>query len=393
MVASQWFVRRLSEILTFSACWLKIQGCIYVQKINASPLIMPQRKIIHVDCDCFFAAVEMRDDPSLREVPLAVGGDGERGVVTTCNYKAREYGVRSAMPGSEARRLCPGLVTVPPDLDRYRAASQQVMAILRELTDLVEPLSLDEAFLDVSDVSDHKGSATLMARHLRERVCREVGITISAGVAPNKFLAKIASDWEKPDGLFVIRPEDIADFVQELPVEKLFGVGQVTASKLHALGVRTCGDMQAFGAGVLIERFGKQGYRLHEMAHGRDERAVVVSRIAKSVSVERTFSRDLPDLAACQTVMASLVADLNLRLSGKARRKPIHKLFIKIRYSDFSTHTLERVREQVKKPALEDYLPLLSELVTNRKRPVRLLGLGVRFRNDDAPVTQLRLFD
>ena len=191
---------------------------------------MPQRKIIHVDCDCFYAAVEMRDDPSLREVPLAVGGDGGRGVVTTCNYKARAYGVRSAMPGSEARRLCPGLVTVPTDMGRYRAVSQQVMAILREMTDLVEPLSLDEAFLDVSDVTDHKGSATLMARHLRERVRREVGITISAGVAPNKFLAKIASDWEKPDGLFVIRPEDVEGFVQGLPVEKLFGVGQVTAS-------------------------------------------------------------------------------------------------------------------------------------------------------------------
>ncbi len=208
---------------------------------------MPQRKIIHVDCDCFYAAVEMRDDPSLREVPLAVGGDGGRGVVTTCNYKARAYGVRSAMPGSEARRLCPGLVTVPTDMGRYRAVSQQVMAILREMTDLVEPLSLDEAFLDVSDVTDHKGSATLMARHLRERVRREVGITISAGVAPNKFLAKIASDWEKPDGLFVIRPEDVEGFVQGLPVEKLFGVGQVTASKLHALGVKTCGDMQALG--------------------------------------------------------------------------------------------------------------------------------------------------
>ncbi|MBC7184915.1 MAG: DNA polymerase IV, partial [Marinobacter sp.] len=177
---------------------------------------MPQRKIIHVDCDCFYAAVEMRDDPSLQDVPLAVGGDGGRGVVTTCNYRARAFGVRSAMPGSEARRLCPGLVTVPPDMARYRAASQQVMTILRELTDLVEPLSLDEAFLDVSDVADHKGSATLMARHLRERVRREVGITISAGVAPNKFLAKIASDWEKPDGLFVIRPEDVEGFVRQL---------------------------------------------------------------------------------------------------------------------------------------------------------------------------------
>jgi len=354
---------------------------------------MPQRKIIHVDCDCFYAAVEMRDDPTLRDVPLAVGGADGRGVVTTCNYKARAFGVRSAMPGSEARRLCPGLVTVPTDIPRYRVVSQQIMSILRELTDLVEPLSLDEAFLDVSDITDHRGSATLMARYLRERVKKEVGITISAGVAPNKFLAKIASDWKKPDGLFVVKPEDIDDFVRELKVEKLFGVGQVTAAKLHALGAQTCGDLQALGVEMLIEHFGKQGYRLHEMAHGRDERPVVVSRIAKSVSVERTFSQDLPDMSACETVLASLAADLNLRLSRKGREKPIHKLFIKIRYSDFSTHTLERVRENIKEPAFEDYLPLLTELVTNRERPVRLLGLGVRFRNDDAPVTQLRLFD
>ncbi|MBS8239390.1 DNA polymerase IV [Marinobacter lipolyticus] len=354
---------------------------------------MPQRKIIHVDCDCFYAAVEMRDDPSLREVPLAVGGEGGRGVVTTCNYRARAFGVRSAMPGGEARRLCPGLVMVPTDMSRYRAVSQQVMAILREMTDLVEPLSLDEAFLDVSDITEHKGSATLMAQYLRERVREEVGITISAGVAPNKFLAKIASDWKKPDGLFVIRPQDVDGFVADLPVEKLFGVGQVTAAKLHALGVTTCGDLQAIGADVLMDRFGKQGYRLHEMAFGRDERPVVVSRIAKSLSVERTFSQDLPDKAACESVMASLVADLNLRLNRKARHKPIHKLFIKIRYSDFSTHTLERVREQVREPQIEDFGPLLDELVTDSKRPVRLLGLGVRFRNDDSPVTQLRLFD
>ena len=354
---------------------------------------MAQRKIIHVDCDCFYAAVEMRDDPSLREVPLAVGGEGGRGVVTTCNYKARAFGVRSAMPGGEARRLCPGLVTVPPDMARYRAVSKQVMAILRELTDLVEPLSLDEAFLDVSEVTEHKGSATLMAQYLRKRVKDEVGITISAGVAPNKFLAKIASDWKKPDGLFVIRPGDVEGFVQELKVEKLFGVGQVTAGKLHAMGVATCGDIQMLPADALLEKFGKQGYRLREMAFGRDDRDVVVSRIAKSVSVERTFSQDLPDKRACESVMASLVADLNLRLSRKAGRKPIHKLFIKIRYSDFSTHTLERVRDRIQEPELEDYQPLLDELVTDTGRPVRLLGLGVRFRSDESPVMQLRLFE
>ncbi|HLV78021.1 MAG TPA: DNA polymerase IV [Marinobacter sp.] len=354
---------------------------------------MAQRKIIHVDCDCFYAAVEMRDDPSLRDVPLAVGGAGGRGVVSTCNYRARAFGVRSAMPGGEARRLCPGLVMVPPDIPRYRIVSRQVMGILRDLTDLVEPLSLDEAFLDVSDISGFHGSATLMARHLRERVKQEVGITISAGVAPNKFLAKIASDWRKPDALFVITPEQVPEFVQALPVEKLFGVGRVTAGKLRALGVETCADLQRLGVDTLIEKFGKQGYRLYEMAHGRDDRPVVASRVAKSVSVERTFSQDLPGKEACATVMPGLVADLNLRLSRKGQGKPVHKLFVKIRYSDFSTHTLERVREAVAEPSPEDYQPLLDELVTAPDRPVRLIGVGVRFRDDAAPVTQLRLFD
>ena len=354
---------------------------------------MSQRKIIHVDCDCFYAAVEMRDDPSLREVPLAVGGQGGRGVVTTCNYQARAYGVRSAMPGGEARRLCPGLVTVPVDMPRYRIVSQQVMAILREVTDLVEPLSLDEAFLDVSDVTEHHGSATLIARYLRERVKQKTGITISAGVAPNKFLAKIASDWEKPDGLFVIRPQDIDGFVSTLPVQKLFGVGQVTAGKLYAMGAQTCGDLQRLGAAVLVERFGKQGYRLYEMANGRDDRPVVVSRSAKSLSVERTFVQDLPDKTACETVLVSLMDDLHTRLARKAQQKPIHKLFVKIRYSDFSTHTLERVRESAAAPVAADYHHLLNELMTDTARPVRLLGMGVRFRNDEAPITQLRLFD
>lgn len=354
---------------------------------------MGQRKIIHIDCDCFYAAVEMLDDPSLRHVPLAVGGEGGRGVVTTCNYRARAFGVRSAMPGGEARRLCPELVTVPLNMPRYREVSHQVMAIFRELTELVEPLSLDEAFLDVSDVESHHGSATLMARYLRERIRQEVGITVSAGVAPNKFLAKIASDWEKPDGLFVIRPEDVDSFVQSLPVEKLFGVGKVTARKLHELGLTTCGDLKAMRPEQLAEHFGKQGFRLFEMAHGRDERPVVVTRIAKSLSVERTFAQDLPGRAACEAIVPELLADLSRRLARKSGLKPIHKLFVKIRYSDFSTHTLERVRDSVRQPEPEDYLPLLQELMTDSDRPVRLLGLGVRFRNDQSPVQQLRLFD
>lgn len=352
-----------------------------------------QRKIIHIDCDCFYAAVEMRDDPTLRTVPLAVGGEGGRGVVTTCNYQARAFGVRSAMPGGEARRLCPQLVTVPPDFPRYREASRQVMAIFRELTDQVEPLSLDEAFLDVTGVEQFQGSATRMAEFIRAQVRERVGITVSAGVAPNKFLAKIASDWRKPDGLFVITPDQVAEFVLALPVQKLFGVGKVTAGKLHELGIETCGDLQRLSQTDLVSRFGRQGLRLYEMARGRDDRPVVVTRQAKSLSVERTFQQDLPGKRACEAMLQSLTDELNHRLTRKQNRKPVHKLFIKIRYSDFSTHTLERVREHLEQPSPDDFQPLLDELISDPQRPVRLLGLGVRFRDDRAPVTQLRLFD
>lgn len=354
---------------------------------------MTFRKIIHIDCDCFYAAVEMRDDPSLRNVPLAVGGAGGRGVVATCNYQARAFGVRSAMPGSQARRLCPDLVTVPPDMARYREVSQQVMAIFRQLTDLVEPLSLDEAFLDVSEVTDHQGSATLMARHLRDRIRSEVGITVSAGVAPNKFLAKIASDWKKPDGLYVITPDQIDDFVKALPVEKLHGVGAVTASRLHALGFRTCGDLQSASEADLRSHFGKQGGRLFEMSRGRDDRRVVPTRIAKSVSVERTFSSDLPGLDACLSMLDKLLADLSSRLRRRSGARPIHKLFIKVRYSDFSTHTLERVRAAEGEPTASEYRPLFETLLEDPERPVRLLGLGVRFVSVESPKHQLRLFE
>lgn len=355
---------------------------------------MPQRKIIHCDCDCFYAAVEMRDDPSLREVALAVGGDGGRGVVATCNYAARAYGVRSAMAMGEAHRLCPDLVVVPPDMARYRQVSRQVMGIFRDYTPLVEPLSVDEAFLDVSETELFQGSATLIARDIRRRVREEVGITVSAGVAGNKFLAKVASDWNKPDGLFVVLPEAADEFVRALPIERLFGVGKVTANRLHELGVSTCNDLQAWSREQLAERFGRLGLRLYEMSRGIDPRPVVVSRPTKSISVERTFGRDLPTLAACEAALDELVGDLALRLKRKGENKPMHKLFVKLRFSDFSTHTQERIRNLAVLPQREDFLPLLRELYGDERRPVRLLGLGVRYRVDEpSEAVQLRLFD
>lgn len=350
------------------------------------------RKIIHCDCDCFFAAVAMRDNPALAKVPLAVGGGGRRGVVATCNYQARAFGVRSAMPMGEALRLCPALKVVPPDMARYRQVSGEIQAIFRALTPWVEPLSLDEAFLDVSDCTAWQGSATRMAQALKQQVRAATGITISAGVAPNKFLAKIASDWRKPDGLFVITPAQVAAFVRDLPVERLHGVGQVTAGRLHQMGIVTCADLSALPLQTLTTQFGRYGIQLHQMAQGEDDRPVRVSREVKSISVEQTFEYNLPNLAACLEVLPSLCADLQRRLLRRQGDRLVQKLFMKLRFADFSTHTLERTLPLSQTPVVGDFEPLLARLYGDGQRAVRLMGLGVRLRPEEMPSQQLELF-
>ena len=239
---------------------------------------MPQRKIIHVDMDAFYASVEQRDNPALRGRPIAVGHDGPRGVVSTASYEARPFGVHSALPSVTARRLCPQLIFVPPRFEIYKAVSQQIRAVFREYTELVEPLSLDEAFLDVS----HLRSATLAAREIKARIRRETGLTASAGVSVNKMLAKIASDYRKPDGLFTIAPEQVSGFVAGLPVERFFGIGEVTARKMHALGIRTGADLGLWDEAVLVHHFGKAGHAYYGYARGIDDRAVTPNRIRKS---------------------------------------------------------------------------------------------------------------
>ena len=270
---------------------------------------MASRKIIHVDCDCFYAAIEMRDDPALAGKPLAVGGSADRrGVIATCNYEARAYGVRSAMASGQALKLCPDLLIVKPRMDAYKAVSREIQAIFREYTELIEPLSLDEAYLDVTDCPHFAGSATRIAQDIRRRVSQDLHITVSAGVAPNKFLAKIASDWKKPNGLFVITPEQVEDFVAALPVSKLHGVGKVTADKLGRLGIRTCSDLREWNKLALVREFGSFGERLWGLARGIDERAVQTDSRRQSVSVENTYDKDLPDLPACLEQLPQLLA-------------------------------------------------------------------------------------
>ncbi|QTF94461.1 DNA polymerase IV [Halomonas sp. BM-2019] len=333
------------------------------------------RKILHADCDCFYAAVEMRDNPALREVPLAIGGSPERrGVIATCNYPARAFGIHSAMPTARALRLCPRLTLLPGDFARYRAVSQQIQAIFHELTPRVEPLSLDEAYLDVTGVERFAGSATWMARWLKQECLARTGITLSVGAAPSKFLAKIASDWEKPDGLTVIPPERVDEFLSALPVNKLHGVGPATGARLDALGITTCAELRTLPLPRLVEEFGKFGKRLFELSRGIDERPVRLERERKSISVETTFARDLRDLASCREALEPLCARLAERLARHGQ-PPLAGLVVKVRFDDFSLTTLE---SRGLSPRPESYVRLLEQAWERGRRPVRLLGVGAR---------------
>ncbi|MBD3620490.1 MAG: DNA polymerase IV [Chromatiales bacterium] len=342
------------------------------------------RKIIHVDMDCFYAAIEMRDDPGLRGRAIAVGGTAERrGVITTASYEARVFGVRSAMATAHALRLCPDLVLLPVRMEVYRAESRRIRAIFAEFTDRIEPLSLDEAYLDVTGLPHHRGSATRMAEAIRRRILEETGLTASAGIAPNKFLAKVASDWNKPDGQYVIRPQDIPAFMPALPVKRIPGVGAATARRLRAMGVTTCGELQQVPVAEMLRRFGSFGQRLHELSFGIDARPVEVTRERKSVSVEETFVEDLPDVAAIEAELQPLYRQLLVRLERARQRQaaPVQTLFVKLKFDDFRSTTLQTTGTR---PDPARYREMLAAAWRRGARPVRLVGLGVRF----APQTQ-----
>lgn len=342
------------------------------------------RKIIHCDCDSFYASVEMRDDPSLATLPLAVGGASDRrGVIATCNYLARSYGVRSAMPTGQAKKLCPDLLVIPPSMEKYRRVALQVRQIFARYTELIEPLSLDEAYLDVSD-SDHcQGSATLIAQAIRRAVEAEVGITISAGVAPNKFLAKVASDWNKPNGLKVIRPDEAATFAAALPVERIHGVGKVMARRLHEAGLFTGRDLEALSLPELVTRYGRFGQHLFHCARGEDNRPVVVSRPRKSVSVEHTYREDIETEEAAQIQTQALLEELKQRLQrSNTNIDAICGAFVKLKSRDFQITTVDR-RVDAAVPPSDVYRDLLSQAWQRLNMPVRLIGLGLRFKTEE----------
>ncbi len=331
----------------------------------------------------------MRDNPSLRELPVAVGGrPDQRGVIATCNYEARRYGIHSAMATAQAIKLCPDLVVLPPSMEKYRIASRQILAIYGDYTDLVEPLSLDEAYLDVSDSPRCKGSATLIAQEIRQRIFDTVGITASAGVAHNKFVAKIASDWNKPDGLCLVRPDEVDAFVAALPVKKLFGVGKVTAAKLNKLGAQNCADLRSWTLPELQHHFGSFGARLHDLCRGIDNRPVSNSHERKSVSVEETYTPDVPALAACLALLPELYESLAARIKRCGAEKNVQKLFVKIRFADFQQTTVECVGNAINAPQFEK---LMETGYLRRNQPVRLLGLGVRL-GEAENLEQMSLF-
>ncbi|MDA0339562.1 MAG: DNA polymerase IV [Proteobacteria bacterium] len=350
-----------------------------------------QRKIIHVDMDCFYAAVEMRDDPSLKGHPIAVGGAADRrGVISTCNYEARAFGVHSAMATAYALRLCPALRVLPGRMSYYTAVSKQIRAIFRRYTDIIEPLSLDEAFLDVSDIELHQGSATLIAKDIRDSIRRELNLTASAGVAPNKFLAKICSDENKPDGQRVVTPAEVDEFVRELPLEKISGVGKVTLVKLARHGLHTCADIRAMGETELIRLFGGFGNTLSKRAYGIDNRALTTRWVRKSLSVERTFPQDLPDPASALDILDRLFEELVQRLDRNGN-KPIRNQLVKLKFSDFQVTTMERRSNAVNKALFADLMPMAWE--RGGHQGIRLLGIGVTF-SEGASIqdSQLALF-
>lgn len=355
------------------------------------------KKIIHIDADCFYAAVEMRENPELTSVPLAVGGSpASRGVIATCNYEARKFGVHSAMPSSLAIKLCPFLQIVPPRISLYKQYSSAMHSVFSEYTNLIEPLSLDEAFLDVSESENCHGSATLIARQIRQQIETEVGISVSAGVAPVKFLAKIASDWKKPNGLYVIEPKMVSCFVPGLPVNKLPGVGPVTSEKLARYGIYNCADLQTCGLDQLIRLFGSFGTKLHKMSHGKDDREVKPNSQRKSVSVEKTYAEDVNNLSALFPRLDDLLSDLDRRVCSANVADKACKAFVKLKFNDFSITTVEtslgrNASLQAAGATKDIYGRLLSAAWQRKKLPVRLLGVGVRLSSLDPSQLDLDL--
>ncbi len=348
--------------------------------------------ILHVDMDAFYASVEIRDNPSLEGLPVCVGGPAaSRGVIAAASYAAREFGVHSAMPTAQARRLCPDLVLIPPDFDRYTGASRQIMAIFQRYTPLVEPLSLDEAFLDVTGSERLFGDAIEIGRAIKRDVLRETGLTASVGVAPTKFLAKLASDLDKPNGFRVIEPGEERAVLDPLPVSKIYGVGPRTAKRLEVLGVRTVRDLAELARDDVGLRFGASGLWIHDLAHGIDPRRVTPRREEKSHGMERTFAEDITGRDELRTILLSFCEEVAFALRDKGLRG--RTVTLKARFSDFTTITRTRTLDFPTNLGPRFYKIACELLAKVERRPLRLLGLSITKLEDVRTPTQGQLFN
>lgn len=338
---------------------------------------MGVRKIVHIDMDAFYASVEQRDDRRLRGRPVVVAWKGNRSVVCAASYEARAFGVRSAMPALRAERLCPDAVFVPPDFVRYRAVSRATREIFQRHTDLIEPLSLDEAYLDVTENKTGLPTATRVAKAIREQIREELHLTASAGVAPNKFLAKIASDWRKPDGLFVIQPEEIDAFLTDLPAGRISGVGKVSEKRLAELGVRTVGNLRTLELSILESKFGRYGLRLYELARGHDDSAVVSNRPTKSISAEDTFEHDVA-LEATEDVIQRLAE--KVWMASRKEVRIARTVVLKLKTREFSILT-RSLTPPAPPASCEEFtailLSLRSRVDMEPQQRFRLVGVGL----------------
>lgn len=353
---------------------------------------MSVRKIIHVDMDAFYASVEQRDRPELRGRPVAVGGKANsRGVVAAASYEARKYGVRSAMPSSRAARLCPDLVFVSPDFARYVEASRKIRDVFNEVTDLVEPLSLDEAYLDVTSNHWNEPLAGVIARRIKQRILDDIGLVASAGVGPSKLIAKLASDHDKPDGLTIVPPDAVDAFLLPLPARRLWGVGPKTAARLEGLGIHTVADIRRASVAELERKLGSFGPYLHDLAFGRDGRVVSSHRSRKSRGAERTLARDLQHMAEIEDLVDRLSRSVAMDLTREER--PGRTVVLKLRYSDFSTITRSRTLDHPTANPERVAMTALSLLALTEagRRPVRLIGVSVGGLVGDDEAIQLEL--
>jgi DNA polymerase IV len=390
-------------LIRFVLIYKELHQVLYVRQIRllrvkgrgiSDAIYSRMRKIIHIDMDAFFASVEQLDNPSLRGKPVAVGGSGERSVVASASYEARKFGVRSAMPSVIAKRLCPELVFVRHHFERYTEISATLHEIFREYTDLVEPLSIDEAFLDVTDDKKKIGSATLIAKQIRAEIKRRTQLTASAGISVNKFLAKIASDLNKPDGLFIIPPEEAEKFIEKLPVEKFYGIGKVTSLKMHKLGIHNGSDLKKWDRVSLVRNFGKAGIFYYDIVRGIDDRPVEPSLERKSVGTELTYEKDLTTRFEIIAELYKLEKELMERMehAGTTGRT----ITLKIKFSDFRQITRSRTLPNY----ISDFQTLHKEVSAIRKSlklegvNIRLLGVSIsNLETEDCADRQLRLFD